>query len=348
MKVEKVQRESNIELLRIVLMFMIILHHIVTRGLKLRDLGTAEYEPTSSTVFQLLLNSFLIVAVNTYVFISGYFQIKFKVRSFFSIFFQALVYSVGLYALFVVTGLAPFDKTTFITTFFFFYKGWWFVPVFLVLYALSPILNKGLAALTKPQLIWILLIMLALCNIKYIPGNFISERGFGICNFIFIYILAYFCRYYVPVIRVPWLWYIVCCLITFAMVYVAYSKGKYEAAWTMYNYNSPFIILAAVFFFYTFRNLSFRSGVVNAVAGLVFGTYLIHEQHNVVFMLRDFVWDLSAKVQNEVVLYVALLGVALGVFIVGISIEKVRQLVCDPIVEAVFKIPLVKKISDVW
>jgi len=348
MKIEKVQRDSNIELLRILLMFMIIMHHVVTRGLRLRELGTGGYIPTSSTAFQLLLNSFLIVAVNTYVFISGYFQIRFKVKSFFALFFQALVYSVLLYLLFVVTGQAPFDKGTFITTFFFIYKGWWFVPVFLVLYAISPILNKGLNAMSKGQLIWILLILLVFCNIKYIPGNFISDRGFGICNFIFIYILAYFCRYYVPVIRVPWLWYILCCLVTFALAYTAFRMGKYDTAWNVYNYNSPFIILAAVSLFYTFRNISIRSGFINSISTLVFGTYLIHEQRNVCFVISDFVVYLDSIIHNDVELFSSLLGVGIVVFVVGISIEKLRQLVCDPIVDAIFRIPIVQKISAVW
>lgn len=348
MKIEKVQRDSNIELLRIVLMFMIIMHHLVTRGLRLRELGTGGYMPTSSTGFQLLLNSFLIVAVNTYVFISGYFQIRFKVKSFFTVFFQALVYSVVLYLLFVVTGLAHFDKVTFITTFFFIYKGWWFVPVFLVLYAISPILNKGLNAMNKGQLIWILLILLVFCNIKYIPGNFVSERGYGICNFIFIYILAYFCRYYVPVIRLPWLWYVLCCLITFALAYAAFRMGKYSTAWNVYNYNSPFIILASVFLFYTFRDISIRSGFINSIATLVFGTYLIHEQSNVSFVLRDFVVMLNGVIHNDVELFSVLLGVGIVVFVVGISIEKLRQLLCDPIVDAIFRIPVVQKISAVW
>jgi hypothetical protein len=152
----------------------------------------------------------------------------------------------------------------------------------------------------------------------------------------------------VPLIRVPWLWYILCSLVTFALAYTAFRMGKYSAAWNVYNYNSPFIILAAVFLFYTFRNISIRSGFINSIATLVFGTYLIHEQHDVVFMIRDFVAHLNSIIHNDVELFSSLLGVAIVVFIVGISIEKVRQLVCDPIVDAIFRIPIVQKISAVW
>lgn len=53
MKSEKAERDSNIELLRIVLMFMIIVHHLVTMGLNLRELESGTYIPMSSTTFQI-------------------------------------------------------------------------------------------------------------------------------------------------------------------------------------------------------------------------------------------------------------------------------------------------------
>lgn len=347
MKPEKVQRDSNIELLRIVLMFMIIVHHLVTRGLKLRELGDNIYTPMSSTTFQILLNSFLIVAVNTYVFISGYFEIKFKVRVLISFLLQCLFYSVLLYLLFVGLGLAVFSIKGLAITFYFLFKGWWFVPVYLTLYALAPMLNKGLAAMNKKQIICMMVVLLALAHIKFITGNYISGTGFGVYNFIFIYIVAHFCRNYVPKINYAWLGYIGCALLTFAMAFGAYKLGKQRVAWSIYNYNNPVLILSAVFLFYTFKNISIRSGVVNSIAGLVFGTYLFHEQHDVCLYLRDHVMVyLQQMASNDVALFGMMFLLAAIVFIVGISIEKIRQYICDPLINYLYSFRFVQRMSE--
>lgn len=347
MKPEKVQRDSNIELLRIVLMFMIIVHHLVTRGLKLRELGLGTYTPMSSTTFQILLNSFLIVAVNTYIFISGYFEIKFKVRVLISFILQCLFYSVLLYLVFVGLGLNTWSLKGFATTFYFLYKGWWFVPVYLTLYALSPMLNKGLAAMNKKQMICMIVVLLIIAHIKFVMGNFISAQGFGIYNFIFIYIVAHYCRNYVKKVDYAWLWYISCSLIIFAMAYGLYVFGKPRGTWAIYNYNNPVLILSAVFLFYTFKNISIRSGVINSVAGLVFGTYLFHEQRDVCLYLRDHVMVYVQSIApNDIALFAAIFLLAMIVFVVGISIEKIRQYICDPIVNYLYSFKLIQRISD--
>jgi surface polysaccharide O-acyltransferase-like enzyme len=347
MKTEKVQRDSNIELLRIVLMFMIIVHHLVTRGLKLRELGSGVYTPMSSTTFQILLNSFLIVAVNTYVFISGYFEIKFKLRVLISFIVQCLFYSILLYLLFVWLGLNTWSLKGIAMTFYFLYKGWWFVPIYLTLYALSPMLNKGLAAMNKRQLICMIVVLLILAHIKFVTGNFISDRGFGIYNFIFIYIVAHYCRNYVKKVDYAWFWYICCSLVTFGLAYGLYAFGKPALTWTIYNYNSPVIILSAVFLFYTFKNISIRSGVINSVAGLVFGTYLFHEQHDVCIYLRDHVMTYVQSIApNDVALFGLIFLLAIVVFIVGISIEKLRLYICDPIMNYLYSFKFIQRISD--
>jgi surface polysaccharide O-acyltransferase-like enzyme len=347
MKSEKVQRDSNIELLRIVLMFMIIVHHLVTRGLKLRELGSGTYTPMSSTTFQILLNSFLIVAVDTYVFISGYFEIKFKLRVLISFIVQCLFYSILLYLAFVWMGLNTLSIKGLAMTLYFLYKGWWFVPIYLTLYTLSPMLNKGLAAMNKKQLICMIVILLILAHIKFVTGNFISDRGFGIYNFIFIYIVAHYCRNYVKKVDYAWLWYICCSLVIFAMAYGLYVFGKPALTWTIYNYNNPVLILSAVFLFYTFKNISIRSGVINGVAGLVFGTYLFHEQRDVCLYLRDHVMAYVQQIApNDVALFGMIFLLAIAVFIAGISIEKIRQYICEPIINYLYSFKFVQRISD--
>ncbi len=64
-------RASNFELLRLVCMFYIVLHHFIVHGLK-----SAGYWGEAINIYSVISNSFIIVGVNCFVLISGYFGIQ--------------------------------------------------------------------------------------------------------------------------------------------------------------------------------------------------------------------------------------------------------------------------------
>ena len=73
----KVERLSNIELLRILAMLFVVLHHIVCHGMKLYEPPVTFIERTA-----IVFDAFLVVGVNLFVLISGYFSIKLSWKSF--------------------------------------------------------------------------------------------------------------------------------------------------------------------------------------------------------------------------------------------------------------------------
>lgn len=94
--VRTTSRDSNLELLRIVCMYMIILHHLIAHGV--RCVGYSAY-PMESFDFQrqfpfVILNAFCVVAVNCYVLISGYFGIKPTFKKLLRLFFICAFYSI--------------------------------------------------------------------------------------------------------------------------------------------------------------------------------------------------------------------------------------------------------------
>ena len=83
------QRESNIELLRLVIMAFIVLHHFIFHGLGLYRylaLGASPLLSGSQIDCALIVDSFLIAAVDVFILISGYFSIKLKASSFVKLF----------------------------------------------------------------------------------------------------------------------------------------------------------------------------------------------------------------------------------------------------------------------
>ena len=79
------KRNTNIEILRILLMLMVCFLHLAVHGYGYFSHNTHPLNNVSDHSFLLsLLVSLTIPAVNTYVLISGYFGIKFKWNSVFS------------------------------------------------------------------------------------------------------------------------------------------------------------------------------------------------------------------------------------------------------------------------
>jgi surface polysaccharide O-acyltransferase-like enzyme len=87
-------RESNIELLRNISMFMILIIHanfVSLPHIQYNEL-TSNYLPS---ITRFLIESLGIVAVNVFVFISGWFGINTRAKGIFSFIYQILFFLLG-------------------------------------------------------------------------------------------------------------------------------------------------------------------------------------------------------------------------------------------------------------
>lgn len=139
MKITK--RETNIELLRILCMFFVVLFHF-NLNVILRNNETSH----ALNYFALLVNSLVVVAVNTFVLISGYFSIKLKAKSLISFFIQTEFYAVFAILILLSISIAiepiQFTKHKILGLIPFIPSGLWFVPRYAILMCISPFLNR--------------------------------------------------------------------------------------------------------------------------------------------------------------------------------------------------------------
>ena len=88
------ERESNIELLRNISMFMILVIH--DNFVSLPRIGIEELSSnTIPSVTRFFIESLGIVAVNVFVFISGWFGIRTRLKSVLSFIYQILFFLLG-------------------------------------------------------------------------------------------------------------------------------------------------------------------------------------------------------------------------------------------------------------
>lgn len=263
-------RKSNIELLRILCIFGILVMHIL--GSVKNNLSFVNGQ------IDLFLNSIFNANVTIFVLISGYFGIKFKLSKVLKIWIVVLFYSI-LYTL-LTCDYSYFDIKLLIHTIFpVLTDRFWFISCYIVLYFLSPYINKFIEALNKKDalsMIFILLFFFSIAPTLLLSEGITFDYGKGFVNVVLSYLIG----------RCISLGYInlsrkqsiilgssSIVLTYLLMAFISYCNGKVMLKY-FFNDNSLLVIITAVCIFNIFNNLNFSSKFINFIAKHVLAVYL--------------------------------------------------------------------------
>lgn len=277
--ITKLKRDYNIELLRIVLMFMIVLLHMVSHGLEFIPSLINNSGNTKINLFHIGVFNLTIIGVNTFVFISGYYGIKYKLSNVFGFAKQALFTSLCIllvYWLFYKNVSIRFIIQSFFPIL---SNYWWFLSTYVLLYFLSPFINKGIEILDEKKLRNVIIVLFIFnCVGGYIWGTFNANSGYSILNFIFLYFLGRYMKLYdiFQYIERPILYYVVLFAITYSVGTYLYQHHHYKIFLKFYDYNNPLIVILSVLFFCMFRNMKINIDI-RFLSKLTFGVYLFSD-----------------------------------------------------------------------
>lgn len=299
---EKKERSSNLELLRIILMFVIIAHHYVVNS------GITEcYDFNNITPNMIFLQFFGFggkMAINVFILISGYFMCKSKltVQKVLKLILQVYFYNV---IFFVILTFLGFQKVSFLEVF---KKVFWFRNInggftasFIIFYVFVPFYNKLLSILSQKEH---KILCLSTIGISTILSTFLfSQRAFTEVGwYISLYFLASYIRFYPNKYTEQKYYSIVwggaALLLTFVSILVVDFIGVkfgFESYYHMYSDSDKlFALILSVSLFVLFKNLRIpQSRFVNKVASTVFGVLLIHANSDA---MRTFLWKNVCKV----------------------------------------------------
>lgn len=330
------QRNASLDILRILCMFLIVLGHSIYHGNVLNALNANGMNYVLITV----IYTFLMVHVNCFVLISGYFLCthKFRLEKAISLWVQAFFWSVLLYVLFSSFGVIPFEIKGIIKALLpFTQQRYWFVTSYLLMYFLVPFLNAAIHAMTRKQyavfLATFFIVYIALQNLVY-WREFTSVNSSNPLFFAFLYMAAAYIRLYPPRRKHHWLllytltctfvviWKLAITQITTSIFGNAIGTSAFSA------YNSITMVLASVFLFCFFEGLSVPGNRVqlaaSTVSSLTFGVYLIHDNPEA----RSFIWQgllRPDRFAQSPMLVPVLFGMAILVFSGSAVLELVRQ-----------------------
>ena len=350
MKIKQGTRDSGIELLRIILMLQIIMLHVYDHG------EFAEIAKQMGGNHQLLAQfmwSFFRTPVDVFVIISGYFMVNNQFgnpnysKRIVKVYLPALFYSIVLGLLcmkFYPVGIthSEFNIVRMFTPFF--NRTWYFISIYLMIMILAPFINITLTKLNKKQYLGLIcvlgLFLSAWPNLSsFYPFNQIFNvykvvetfEGKSFISLAFMYVIGGYLRRFVAENKKMRLIYLLSfvgfTMVDFTLKFIS-KPHFFEYNKIFGRFDNPFVICAGIALFLFFREVKFKSRIVNSIAGTTFGIYMIHEFPPVrdliwkgIFDLKDKYHDIFVSKTYVVKLYV----IMIIVFVVCMLIDYGRQ-----------------------
>lgn len=278
------ERKSNFELCRLACMFFIVVYHLFIHNPDVT--GGAYYNRALTTIF--------CIGVPVFVMISGYFKIHFSLKGFLNIVVQVVFYSVIADFLCKFVFHEPLNTGNILGSFFVVTKTqYWFVGTYLLLYLLSPFVNKFIDSLSRKEwLVYLVTLAILVCYgggiMNQYNGNY-SDRS--ILTFVFLYSIGRFIKLHEAVIiekipfvdKSPWRLYFAVMFLFFVVVSFSPSLVSRGINYFARAYNSLGLILFSFLFFYCFKKMKVQNKWINAIAKSTFAIYLIHGNNIVTY-----------------------------------------------------------------
>jgi surface polysaccharide O-acyltransferase-like enzyme len=363
---KETERQSNFELLRIIAMVLIIIHHI-TYHVVLKQL---EFGPHNIYAFGEMFNNFTYYKrlslleynlafgkIGNFLFIilSGYFLIDKKDIDIIKQGKKLL--SQVIYMIFVLL-LASFIYTKFntgftgATVFSNINTQWWFVGYyFVVILAGKLFLNKFLNKLSNKEYLSFLLILFAVCQLSFSRDIIEKVVSSTFVYGIFVYSLGGYIKKYNPFKDVKSTVFVLSIILSFVLMTLSYRNQvqrdialalfnkmpNYYQTFTNYSEYSIIVLIIGLSLFELFRRMNIKySKVINYIASTTFMIYLFHDNEFIHSITRSIDW--AAPLHNDIIRFLLMVGIkTIVVFVITSILYFIYSLIIKYIESDKFK-----------
>lgn len=328
-------RDTNIDLLKVLAMIMVITIHCLGNGLLLSNENLSKY----NLLLIRILDSFALIANGLFFIITGYYQIdkKFNLKKIILLWGKTLFYSWFIY---IICRLVNYNTPYMYESIMPILSGqYWFISTYIALYFISPILNIGLNSLNKKQFKYLLinlLIMVGIIRIVFNPSGIFSG---ALIPAILVYSIGAYVKKYVEVkSNEHYFTKYVLLTIIFVLIYILLkisinlinNKQVYYILKNIFNlfreYSSLLVIAMTYCMFMKFKSITIKSSKMNRLLTIIspsiFSVYLIHYNVNINYMWLYF--NIS-KYYNSIFLLPYIIFLILVVFVVCLFIDIILR-----------------------
>lgn len=328
-------RDIQIDILRIIAMFMIILFHcfnntnIIERGI-MSDVNG---------IIAMFLRVVTNVANGIFFIISGYYLIhkKFKLKHILTLWGKTILFSTLAVAIACFLQLpVKIEQATFPII----AGEYWFITAYIILYLIYPFYNLVLNRLTKKQMQYLLGILFGVVSVLNIIFHYNVFFGNFAVVLLYYAIGAYIQKYYIPkekeypmakffiIALVATILYLFVFALRMEDVENSYLKLFVNNLYSdFFNLKNPFSVLMAFFLFIAFYKKAIKKPIIQKfttwITPSILSVYLIHENTNLnIYWLFLGINDLASSLWC--IPYI--LFVTLMVFIICLIIDGIRRI----------------------
>ncbi len=332
------QRKSNFELLRIITMLMIIMHHYCVHTNFFKDVQI------NNTTFNLILTRILTfgkLGNHIFIIMTGYFMIKSKMnyKKIILLILEMIFYSVVITGISFGFNIAEFNLKTLIKSFLPIIWGNWFLIYYIILYLLIPYINLFMEKINKKTARnLVVTLLLFYCIIPTFTKNSWNLDTLHI--FILDYLIGVYIRLY-PIKKLESNKFNVKALLIISLLGVMSVLGfvilgevlninininslieKSNYLFGAYDY-TILLLLMAILIFSIFKNMNIKSKIINYISSSTLGVYLIHDNP----IIRTWLWQKfwpGVNFINSNLFILHIVAKVLLIFIVCVIIDKIR------------------------
>lgn len=322
-------RNSSVELLRILSMLMIVVHHfIIDTMYSVPEIIGTEGEVTPRLGASIMINGLCYIGVNCFILISGFFGIKLRTKGVLKLWLVFSFYvALGLY---LKDGIVLNNLTILKVMLPFWYSGKWFMHCYLILCFISPFLNRTIDKINK-QNFQSVLILFTIINIGF--GFFLQDsynsNGYNVANFVYLYLIGGYIRRFVNLNKTK-----TSSLVLFYLLFgigfglfAIISHFHYIPFYKSYAYNNPFLMCAAISFSMIFFKYNYYNKTINWLASSCLAVYLFgHMSYRQ--DVADYIMSYDGYCWFFVFL-VCVAGYALSNLMISVLIDKIRIIIVE-------------------
>lgn len=335
-------RSSNLELYRIICMFMIVAHHyVVNSGI----VDVLYQEPLLiKSIYYFVFGMWGKVGINCFVLITGYFMCikRITLKKFLKLLSEIWFYNVIIFIIFFIAGkeiVTPLRLVKLIIPFWGIDTG--FVGCFILFYLLIPFLSVIVHNITQQQHLWLVLGCLTVFSILgTIPSFDISFNYVGWFCILF-FVSSYIRLHPIPLFDNLVLWrclglssifLAIISVVVCIWIHVHFSIDYRLAYWFVADSNKLMAVVVSITTFLWFKNVKIRDSVfVNMIAASTFGVLLIHANSDA---MRQWLWrdllDVSSQYYTPMThIIIHSLVCVLCVFSICIVIDIIRKRIIE-------------------
>ena len=276
------KRSKAFDILRVIAMAMIITHHCVINSFGLQEnlLSNTLHLSNLQMGILMMINSFVIIGVNIFFLISGYFGIKRNWKKIIAILIEIYIIYDLITIIGIRLGYVIWNKATIL--------GlinplsiYWFLLVYIIILFISPILNKIIDNTKEKEYKKEIIIILCIFSIYsfFCDVGISIQGGYTLIWGIILYLLGGFIKKFKIQNKNGLLIYGLFTFINGIMAIIFWKFHHPFISWKLYNYNNPLIITASLGLFTYINSLTDshkESKGLSFFATSTLMTYLLH------------------------------------------------------------------------